>query len=156
MSFGSSSEFPNSVCGPEPLAEKSLNALPMIRTSSVAIRPRNERAIISNDGKLNQVAWNSESDDGRTADSPHNPIPIPKATARMVIVLAKTDRSLNALLLHLSASESKSYLVRVSRSLAFFHLAMHAVFHVRQLMTATLSFCVRSMPIQHTESQPVA
>jgi len=63
--------------------------------------------MINSDGKLSQFAWNSSPDDGKIADNPHSPSPIPKATASMVTILAKDNRLAKGLLLHLVALESK-------------------------------------------------
>jgi hypothetical protein len=63
--------------------------------------------MITSDGKLSQFVWNSSSDDGKTAHSPHNPSPIPKAMASTVTILAKRIRLTKGLLLHFLAFEPK-------------------------------------------------
>jgi len=63
--------------------------------------------MINSDGKLSQFVWNSSPDDGKIADNPHSPSPIPKATASMVTILAKDNRLAKDLLLHLLVFKPK-------------------------------------------------
>ena len=79
----------------------------MAQMISVMIRPKNERTMMSSDTPLSQLVWNSLSDDGRAKDNPHNPIPIPKATASTVTILAKRDRSAINLLMQILTLDPK-------------------------------------------------